>query len=63
METIHDPFEPQVPSTGELIRDLVQTGQEMFSAGRRLLDDLDGLRRSAAGESEWRIEFKNHTYR
>ncbi|HUA83404.1 MAG TPA: hypothetical protein VMB85_06055 [Bryobacteraceae bacterium] len=62
MEPIHDPFQPQVPTTGELIRDLVQTGQQMFSAGQRLLDDLDRLRGSAAGESEWRIEFKNHPY-
>jgi hypothetical protein len=62
MEPIHDPFEPPVPTTGELIRDLVQTGQQMFSAGQRLLDDLDRLRGSAAGETEWRIEFKNHPY-
>lgn len=60
MQPTHDPFETQ-PSASELIRDLIQTGQQMFSAGERLLDDLDRLRGHAA-DTEWRIEFRNHPY-
>lgn len=62
MEPIHDPLEPGLPSTGEIMRDVIQTGREMFVAGQRLIRDLDRLRGSAAEESEWRVEFTDHPY-
>ena len=61
MEPTYEPFEPRNPTPGELIREVIQTGQQMFAAGHRLLDNLDRLRGSA-GESEWRIEFRKHPY-
>ena len=59
---MHEPFEPEVPSTHEVIRDVIQAGRVMFDAGQRLLRGLDHLRGSAAEESDWHFEFRNDKY-
>ncbi|HLH38755.1 MAG TPA: hypothetical protein VKX39_06375 [Bryobacteraceae bacterium] len=61
MEPTRDDFEHRPPSTNDLIRDVIETGRNMFAAGKRLLDDLERLRTNA-GESEWRFEFRKHPY-
>lgn len=61
MEPIHDPYEPEAPSPGEVIRDVIETGREMFAAGQRLIHHLERLR-GGAEDAEWRFEFSEHPY-
>jgi hypothetical protein len=62
MEPIQDPFDTTVPSTNDVLHDVIQTGRVMFAAGERLLRNLDYLRGRAKEESDWRFEFTDHKY-
>jgi chromosomal replication initiation ATPase DnaA len=47
-------------STTETVKDVTESGKQIFAAGERIMNDLNELEERVDRATDWRVQYDNH---